>query len=290
MQVIICVNYNNDYETTCFIQQLLERDYFYNGHIILVNNGISVNKILADLCSSNQQRIHFYQAEKNLGYFGGAWWGLNQYLSKFSMPEWIILSNTDIHFPDLDFFQKIAHYKAKTLPAIIAPEIVFQSSDGWLLVKQNPHFTKRPSKYRMLFYKYINRFFLLGMAYNFLSNIKNYTGIKNLIVNKLIKLKATTEKKQKVIYAPHGAFIIFNRLYFDSGGTLKHGCLLFGEEISVAETAYILKLPVLYDSSLCVIHTGGGTTSLIPSPEYIKYKNESAQYCYDLLYKRNTSL
>ena len=49
-------------------------------------------------------------------------------------------------------------------------------------------------------------------------------------------------EKCEEIYAPMGAFIIFNRKYFDVGGTLYHGCLLFGEEISVAETAYKLRL------------------------------------------------
>lgn len=283
IMLVICVNYNNDDETASFIEQLLKQDNFYNGRIILVNNGDKINKLLADLCS-NQQRIRFYQADKNLGYFGGAWWGLKQYLEEFPMPEWIIVSNTDIHFPDLNFFEKLIRYHSSQPPAVVAPDIMMQSSDGGLLVKQNPHLKYRPSRFRMLSYKLIYKFYLLGLMYETACRIKMQVGA-SLFNGKSMMNSRNEFERYEEIYAPMGAFIIFNRKYFDVGGTLYHGCLLFGEEISVAETVYKRRLNVLYDARLRVIHSGHGTTSMIKSKKMIKYKNESAQYCYNALFK-----
>src|SRR3989442_12924430 len=56
------------------------------------------------------------------------------------------------------------------------------------------------------------------------------------------------------IYAPHGAFFIFSRRYFEAGGYLDGNLFLYGEEISVAEICRSLGLPVIYEPSLFVVH------------------------------------
>ncbi len=283
MFLVICVNYNNDEETFNFITALLRLNNFDRGKIVLVNNGNLLNPSLTNLCI-NQSRIKLYQAEKNLGYLGGACWGLKQYLKEFPMPKWIILSNTDIHFSDSDIFKKIELYDPP--PDIIAPEIILQSNSRQALIKQNPHLKKRPSKLRMLFYKSVFRFFLLGTIYYFLSEIKCF-----ICLNFLKKRKSFAEANKSIkcerIYAPMGAFIILNKSYFNAGGTLNHGCFLYGEEISIAENAQKLNLNVIYDPNLKVLHKGGNTTRLVANRKLLKYHRDAAAYCYRLLYKNN---
>ncbi|MFC1559165.1 glycosyltransferase [Gemmatimonadota bacterium] len=285
--LVICVNYNNDDETASFIRTLLTQKTFNGGKILLVNNGESVNKILAELCSE-QQRIHFYQADNNLGYLGGAWWGLQKYIEKHSIPEWTIVSNTDIYFPDSDVFEKLIQYHSNEPPAVIAPDIILHSSDNKSLIRQNPHLYNRPSKNRLLFYKFIYKYYLFGLIYGIMSRFKLHIRSNLFMKNNMMNAKENTDTCKEV-YAPMGAFIIINRKYFDVGGTLFHGCLLFGEEISVAETAFKLGQKVVYDPRLRVIHMGHGATSLIASRQKMRYKSESAQYCYNRLFGESSN-
>src|SRR5882762_7093902 len=60
--------------------------------------------------------------------------------------------------------------------------------------------------------------------------------------------------KSETIYAAHGSFFIFSRRYFEAGGFLDGNLFLYGEEISVAEICRSLRLPVVYEPSLCVLH------------------------------------
>jgi len=60
--------------------------------------------------------------------------------------------------------------------------------------------------------------------------------------------------RSEVVYAPHGAFMIFAREYFERGGTLDVGAFLFAEEGFVAETCRKLGLDVLYDPTIEVLH------------------------------------
>jgi GT2 family glycosyltransferase len=62
------------------------------------------------------------------------------------------------------------------------------------------------------------------------------------------------------IYAPHGAFMIFSRRYFEAGGYLDGNLFLYGEEISVAEICRSLGLAVIYEPSLCVVHNEHAST------------------------------
>src|SRR4029077_13065198 len=59
------------------------------------------------------------------------------------------------------------------------------------------------------------------------------------------------------VFAPHGAFVVFHKSYFEAGGTLRYGSFLFGEEIFVGETALRLGRRVVFDPRLEVIHAGG---------------------------------
>jgi GT2 family glycosyltransferase len=209
---------------------------------------------------------------------------MKQYLKEFSMPEWVIVSNTDIQFPDPNLINKIVNYQLDSTAAIIAPKIIKQTLNGLILENQNPFLKKRPSKTKMLFYVFKNRFFIFAVLYGVLAKFKSEVWSayrkKEGSCNWMNKEKVCEE-----IYAPMGAFIIFNRRYFDAGGTLYHEPFLYGEEISIAEEARKLKLKTIYDPNLKITHLAGGTSGNVPSKTRVNYQYQGVRYCYDKYFK-----
>jgi len=282
----ICVHYRNKEEIFYFVNELLAQKNYDDQKVIIVDNSgdLDNHSILAHLY--NDKRVIIYNPKKNLGYYGGAWWGMQQYLKEFPLPDWIIVCNTDIHFPDSNFFVKLLSYYEENPPSIVAPNIILESS-GWLPSSykyQNPHLINRPSKIRMHLYKWITRYYPIYISYEILSSLR-YKIINTLMHNLAQKHSNTQCNKLINIYAPFGAFIIFNRSYFESDGTLDHGNLIFGEEIFVAETAYRLNLKVVFDPRLTVIHREHSSIAFLKSKQRAFYAREAAAYCADTFFK-----
>ena len=148
----ICVNYQNDKETANFLSGLLSLDGYDDQLVLVVNNEQTRHGCDRTLLEKAQDdRVILKYSEKNLGYFGGANWCLQAYLKDNPLPEWVIISNTDIEFPDPRLFIKILKYYHTNSPAVIAPDIqlnprgLLQSSP----IHQNPHFENRPSRRRI---------------------------------------------------------------------------------------------------------------------------------------------
>jgi len=57
-----------------------------------------------------------------------------------------------------------------------------------------------------------------------------------------------------LIYAPHGAFIIFSKSYFSKGGIIDDGYFLYGEENSTAAQAAKLNMKIGYVPEIKLIH------------------------------------
>ena len=230
-----------------------------------------------------ERQVSLFQLGKNLGYYGGAALALEQYLAASSLPEWVIVSNTDISFEDDQFLARlISHYEtdSPTTPAIIAPAITSTRTG----VDQNPYMRRRPSRLQMHFYKWVFQFYISLTIYELLSHIKSWLISKIKHNNSNLTNPAKHSIKPTRIYAPHGSFTIFNRRYFEAGGTLNYEVFLFGEEIFVAETAWRLGLSIVYDPRLKVIHTEHSTTGFFSSRKMAKYVAEAAAYCADTFF------
>lgn len=273
--LVICINYHSYHEVVSFSKSLFLQENSENIKLIIIDNSgdFKDKENIVKTCyqSKHIKRIIIYYPSHNLGYFGGAWWGIQQYLKDFDLPEWTIVSNPDIQFAISDFFVKLLDYHQINPPAIIAPSIILESSG----IDQNPYMSKRPSKLRMHFYKWFFRYYPSLIIYQSLSVLKEQ------VQNYLPKIRSKVNNRPISIYAPHGSFIVFHRSYFESGGTLAHGCFLFGEEIFVAETARRLNLNILYDPRLKVIHKGHASTNIFKSRYVLHYMREAAVYCAD---------
>ena len=67
------------------------------------------------------------------------------------------------------------------------------------------------------------------------------------------------DSPEQRIYAPHGAMVILSRAFFEAGGFLDLSVPVFAEELSLAETARRLSLPVTFCPDLRVEHREHGT-------------------------------
>ena len=94
----------------------------------------------------------------NLGYFGGANFGLTKYLKDTDYPDWVIVSNVDIEFNDKSFFRYLYDkYPNADDIGVIAPSIWtdFYRTD------RNPHMLARLTPSQIRYYRTIYRFYPL---------------------------------------------------------------------------------------------------------------------------------
>lgn len=276
----ICVNYNNDEETAGFVKALLAQKGIFDQRVIIVDNSEPslADSPLRDLAHADR-RIWLRYPGKNLGYYGGAALGLCEYVKEFPLPQWIIVCNTDIDLIQPDFLSKFCDLYSVNHHAVIAPAIISKLSGK----DQNPHMKFRPSRWRMFFYKWFFRYYPTLIGYQMLSLVKQrlYALIRKIPTVNRQKMR---QQLPKIIYAPHGSFVIFHRSYFEAGGSLDYPVFLFGEEIFIAETAKRLGLTVAYEPRLQVVHREHTTTSIFKSRKISRFIKEAAKYCADAFF------
>lgn len=278
--VIICICYHNHEEIFNFAKEIFSQENSQNVGLVIVDNGGGA--LIQNELEKNgypMKQIHFYTPLKNLGYYGGASWGLGEYLKEFSLPEWVIVCNTDIKFLTTGFFTKLTQYYQNSQPAIIAPKIISETSGLY----QNPHMKKRPTSLRMHFYKWIFRYYPTFLAYIILYYSKHffYSHTKSI---KKSYLETINDNIPCKIYAPHGSFVIFHRSYFHSGGNLQYSVFMTGEEIYIAEMARKLNLSIIYDPRLAILHKVHSTTSLLNLRTRASYLRTASAYLADIFF------
>jgi len=230
--LLLCVDYKTVTTTKKFLNSIRDTNYNYDVSLTC-NSGIDG---FEDYVDNNQ--VHIFDSLDNLGYMEGASQGFKNYLSSNAMPDWIILTNTDIEFDVNDTYNFLSKLEGKE---ILAPAIT--TLDG---VSQNPFLVTRPKKRKIKFLKFVYSYKVLFIIYNLLSVIKS----------KLSK-KLNYDKEQSLplnIFAPHGAFVIFPKMYFEKGGDLTHPTFLYGEELIIAERAKSLNVPIVYCPEIKITH------------------------------------
>lgn len=259
--LVIVVNTNADAEAIRLIGELVSQ----KGpavHTVVVHNGDQ--ELRVDLPEAARSQVRVVRPPHNRGYFYAANFGLDDYLSRNAMPDWVVVSNADIHIPDSGFFDSLARFHGTDSPGLVAPSILSLASRR----DQNPNMRWRPSRARIWSYRFVFRFYLTDAAYQFGSIAKG-------------RLRRPSSPIPRTgsparIYAAHGAFMIFNRSYFDAGGSLRYEMFLYGEEVFVAEAARSLGLEVLYDPRLAVVHREHSETGVINRKSWRRRREASA--------------
>ena len=272
--VFLCVNYHNEGDTAAFVNSVMSQEPNDLSSVVVIDNneGTQPHETLRQLADSSNQ-VMVLSPGRNLGYFGAAAWGLERFLQLASLPDWVIVANTDMLFPGTDFLARLFSLHSDAPPAVIAPAI-YSTVTG---VNQNPHLVRRPSRTRSRFYTWVYRYYPTFVVYGAVALVR--ATVRRWWTVALRKQKRDSGKPH-AIYAPQGSFIIFNRRYFECGGDLEHGAFLFAEEITVAEKAKRLGLEVVYDPRLEVHHRAHATTGLFRSRRLARYQWEASVFCY----------
>lgn len=261
--LLICVDYFSYRETVEYVNTILKTDSHVK--IILVCNS-GRDEFPKDFINGGP-RLCIYDFGKNLGYMQAAHLGLLEYLKSNPLPDWIILSNTDISFHANDFFETLSH--DPRTGSILAPDII--SSDGY---HQNPFLSYRPSGKKLRFLRLIYSSPFIFKLYSFAANIK-----AKLLKSKNVKIT------KKPIYAPHGSFVIIGSGYFQAGCTLEHPTFLYGEELFIAERARENNIPVMFEPAYKIYHAEHVVTGKLGGKSKAGYLKESITYFFNKYYK-----
>jgi GT2 family glycosyltransferase len=276
--LVIAINYKTDEHAAELARSLVSYSNQDVSVIFVDNSERDDPEAFTRMIHAVNPDVQCLQAPANLGYFGGANFGLKQYLADFPLPEWVIICNVDIEFRDPGFFVTLRQLEATGGIGVVGPRI-------WSATFQrdvNPKITQRPTRRRMFFYEVIFGNYYLQAAYEILSVAKY--GLKRQIRSALahfLKRPAhnTTSSGSTPIYAAHGSCMILNRRYFVSGGSIEYPVFLFGEEIFVAETARQLGLLVVHCPQLWVFDKEHASTGgALRSRRVAGYMNEATRY------------
>jgi GT2 family glycosyltransferase len=252
---IITVNYKGADATERFLASAAGLDGISNARLLVVENGSgdgSAEK-LRQAVQQYQNRfknLELLESSVNRGYFGAARWALDSFLSRGQKADWIILCNNDITFGDRRFLAKLLECDPNR-GQVIAPAILDRQTGA----DSNPFLRQRPSPAQLLYYRFWQLHYGLMWIQQWLSP---YVRILRRCVASCLQRPSLSQRAS--IYAPHGAFLIFSRGYFEAGGYIDDGFFLYAEEFSIGEICRRLNLPVVYDPRLCVEHNAHRTT------------------------------
>lgn len=267
---LIVINYNCPELTVEFCKSVRNISKDLNIKIAVTDNSGCFAKADGLLMHQLMQQcnISIYDPGDNLGYFPGAAFAYDSLTAGGYRPDFVIVANTDISFPDTSFFSKLLtkQYPADVLA--IGPSI--QHGLDSKHSDQNPMKLRRLSVRGMYIRKFIYRYRALSIVNSALSALRLRLLTKTNILPQL-----------RPVYMIHGSFMIFTRRFFDETAGLKFPSFLYGEEIFVAEEVVRVNKTILHDPSLKVVHAGGRTTSLIKKSLQDRYISNSLEILYD---------
>jgi len=267
--LIITVNYRGAESTLEFLNSASHLEAFDHADLLVVDNNSGDDSVSRMQKTMSQfSNVAMLETEVNRGYFGGANWALQQYLAHGFRPDWIIVCNNDILFPDSQFLLNLFYWDPSTV-AVLAPAVIARLTG----VDANPFLRRRPSKWQMRRYKF-------WLSHYYLMWFKQWLAPQVRILRHRARQwrPAAPVQMRTRIYAPHGSFIIFSRAFFDAGGTIDDGSFLYAEEFCVGETCYRLDLPVIHDPDLKVWHNAHQTTGRMLTRPIYDYQRQGLSY------------
>jgi GT2 family glycosyltransferase len=241
--------------------------------VTIADNSTAEDGLSSIRCALAQvSNVELLESPTNRGYFGAARFALDSYFAFGKrLPDWVIVCNHDVLIEDREFFEKLFQLDPRSA-GVIAPRIRVSGTN----LDQNPFMWRRPNWLRWASLRFIYSNYWLAAFWHWLSRQKqalrsHWSALRS-------KTASIPNGRREFIYAPHGAFFIFSRRYFEAGGYLDGNLFLYGEEISVAEICRSLGLPVIYEPALCVLHNEHRSTGHVISRFSYECQRNALQY------------
>lgn len=267
VNVIIC--YYNGEEVVKYIDSMKNHELIENVcFVVTVNAARDCDyEIINDYITSGQMNVIIYNPNKNLGYMNGLIQGYRFYREKYSAPEYVVMSNTDIEIPDKYYYKRLLEKEYDNSVACIGPSIFVPEKKTY----DNPVATERRTLHEMN--RIISRFSIpvIGGLYVYLSTVKGY-----IFKNK--------KNDSKFVYEVHGCYFILTKIFAEMLKDKTYGVLMYSEEAYISELIYKANMKTYYDSHIEVIHQEHSTTKFVKCSRIAKYIKESMQYIRDEFY------
>lgn len=190
--------YNNGNEVYNYSNEFFSLDDSMDCDLVITINSASEKdiKFIEKLKKMHLDNIYIYYSNDNLGYLKGMIYGYKKYISETSiMPDYVIMSNTDIKYDDKLFLKKLFNIKIDKNVWCIGPSLYAINDNTY----DNPVKEERRTLNEVS--KLIKRFEnpIIGPIYVSLSGIKH----------KIIKKKK--DFKTRYVYEVHGAYFILTK-------------------------------------------------------------------------------
>ena len=244
LNAIIC--YNNSAEIIDYIKNLAELD---NSDVLAVT--VVINDDKTNQFELEEQLRHLSikyivtKPHKNLGYMNGMIEGIRQYKNKFSDSiKWIVMSNTDITYPNKDFINKLLLKKYEEDIWCIGPSVFVPHKKAF----DNPVLTKRRSLFSVNKTIIIFSIPVIRVLYQRISDIKT----------RLIK---TNESESGYVYEVHGCCFIISMNLYKKILENPYKSFMYSEEAFIAEIVYHNHKRIFFDRDLKVEHNEHSVTS-----------------------------
>lgn len=251
---VITVEFRNPDDTAGLARSLANLDGSEAIELIVVDNSPGVNGThrIGELRRQMPYAVRGLTPASNLYYWGGAAFAIDTIReSGAPLPRWMMVCNNDITVPDPQFLTRLRSLDP-TLHPIVAPRVTSLVTGK----EQNPFFADPPTRMKRA------RWRLFDAGYPIAKLMLGIHGAFSAMTNAGIPSGQVSGGKthQRRIYAPHGACVILSSAFFLLGGSLDTGVPMFAEELTIAEEARRLGVPVWYVPALHVHHFEHSTT------------------------------
>lgn len=267
--LVITVNFKGADSTEAFLKSASALEGFALARIIVVENGShdgSAERLRPFI--QKFANVELMESPLNRGYFGAANWALQRYLARADKPTWIIVCNNDVVFDDRQFLVNLLQRDPATVQ-VIGPAIVARPTG----IDCNPFLRERPSPFKLFRYRLWQQNYYLMWFKQLLSPYVRSARHRIYFWRRSSGIHGRSQ-----VYAPHGAFLIFSRSYFEAGGYIDDGFFLYAEEFSVAEICRKLRLSVVHDPDLRVSHDAHRVTGRMCNRTTFEYGRQGFEY------------
>lgn len=258
VNTVIC--YDNPEEVITYAEKFFSLDGSCEAALIVTINKISnfSEAALVNTLKSINEDIYVYNPNANLGYINGMIFGYRKYLDNHEEPKYIIMSNTDIIYPDASFLRTLLDKDYDEDVWCIGPSVFVPERGSF----DNPVCETRRSKRDIQRIITILKTPLIGPLYIIASKIKgNYV--------------RRAEEESHEVYEVHGCFFIITKDLGREFIRKPFGALLYSEEDYVAENVYKRRKKTLYDADLKVYHDEHSVTGKLDYRKIANYIIES---------------
>ncbi len=265
INIVIC--YNNASEVIEYYDEILSLDDGKKvGYVVVINSATEEEIDNLDTFSQEHDHVYVYNPGKNLGYMNGLLHGYRMYREQTGLlPQYVIMSNTDIAFQDKAFVTKLENKSYDNNLGVIGPSILVSELNSY----DNPVSDERYT---------VNQLDSIIKKHSIPVLRESYVTAA-FLKPKFIKRKKDTTSR--TVYELHGCFFILSSRYAEYIKELEFGVLLYSEETFIAENAYRKSFIAYYDAELEIIHKEHSTTSKLKPTRRAKLMAESLSWIRD---------